>query len=326
MTMKKNQKRLLTLAVMMAASPLYAASLNEIEANHPINASQYITVNDHVMELSGVIGTISASTTTTTTTTTTTSPLPAPIGMTGMLAPAPAPAAESDLDYYSFYAQAGDVVTVDIDGGIGGAKSVDTILAVFDADHMLQRMNDDASSLDTGSSSTRDSRIDNFKVPKSGVYYVGVSAYPRRFLDGGNVTATGSGSGDYKLLISGVSPAVKQISIEVKPGSRELATLNPKSKGKIPVALLSDTSFNAMDINQATLTFGGKGNEASLSKCNPSGQDVNGDGLLDLICHFDNQAAKFNSESMEGVARGKTRQGVAFEGAGLLKVVPAAYK
>lgn len=317
--MKKNQKRLIALAVMMTASPLYAASLNEIEANHPINASQYISINDNTMDIAGAIGTVSASTATST--------VSDPMSpLMGMLAPAPVPVLETDLDYYSFYAQAGDVVTVDIDDGVGGIKSVDTVIAVFDANNELQRMNDDADSLDNGSTSTRDARIDNFKVPKSGVYYVGVSAYPRFFTTGGGVTAAGAGSGDYKLLISGVSPAVKQINIEIKPGSKEHAPLNPKSNGKVPVALLSDGSFNAMDINQATLTFGGKGHEASLSKCNPSGQDVNGDGLLDLICHFDNQAAKFNANSIEAIARGKTRQGLAFEGVGVLKVVPAASK
>lgn len=320
--MKKNQKRLITLAIMLAASPLYAASLNEIEVNHPINSSQYMSINDNVMEINGVIGTISTSSTTTTTTTT----APTMGGLPGMPSPVPAPAEESDLDYYSFYAQAGDVVTVDIDGGVGGTKPVDTIVAVFDSNNMLQRMNDDASSIDAGSTSTRDSRIDDFKVPKSGIYYVAVSAYPRFFADGGSVNSTGSGSGDYKLLVSGVSPALKQINIMIKPGSGEAAPMNPKSKGKVPVALLSDVNFNALSVDTSTLTFGATGNENSLSKCNASGQDVDSDGDLDLVCHFENQAAGFKYGDLEGIVRGQTKGGMAFEGHGLLKVVPALTK
>jgi hypothetical protein len=305
MTMKKNQKRLITLAIMMAASPLYAASLNEIEANHPVQSAQYLTINDKVTEISSAIGVLSET---------------SPVGTK-----------EADLDYYSFYAQAGDVVTVDIDGGYGGVKKVDTIAAIFDADYKLLRMNDDASSIDEGSSSRADSRIDNFKIATSGIYHVGISSYPRFFSNGGGVTATSTGKGDYKLVISGVSPSVIQISIDVKPGSSDSAPINPKSKGKIPVALLSDSNFNAMDIDPATVTFGKTGNEASLSMCNPAGRDVNGDGLLDLVCHFDNQAANFDYDSLEGIARGSVRSStargaVAFEGHGLLKVVPTLTK
>jgi len=316
--MKKNQKRLLAFAVMMAIAPAYAASLSEVEENSPINSSQYLTITDKVTEINAAVGVPSA------TSTSTIMPAPGVIPTAPLLAPAPT--SEPDLDYYSFYANAGDVVTLDIDGGIGGVQSVDTIVAVFDESYKVLRQNDDAPSLDAGSTSTLDSRIDNFKITKSGIYYVGVSAYPRFFVDGGGVTSSGAGKGDYKLVISGVTPAVHQITLDVKPGSSDRAPINPKSNGKVPVALLSDNSFNAMDIDPATVTFGSNGNEPSLSKCNPAGLDVNGDGLLDLICHFDNQKANFHYDSLEGIARGKTRKGVAFEGHGLLKVTPTLTK
>lgn len=306
--MNNNTKRLITLAVMLAASPLYAANLSEIEENQSLSTSQYISVNDKVMDMHAALGTVGATVTVNTGRATFTS-----------LAPT------SDLDVYSFYAQAGDVVTLNIDNGVGGQQSVDTILAVFDSNGKMLRMADDASP-DAGSASTLDARIDNFVVPSSGVYYVGVSGYPRFFQDGGSVTADSSPAGDYDLVITGVSPAVHQISLDVKPGGSDRAPINPKSKGKIPVALLSDSSFNALDIDQATLTFGATGREASLSKCNSAGQDVNGDGRLDLVCHFENQVAGFGYDSLEGIARGKTRSGKAFEGHGVLKVVPTLTK
>ena len=40
-------------------------------------------------------------------------------------------AAVLDTDYYTFSGKEGDVVTVDIDGGMGGARNVDTILGLF---------------------------------------------------------------------------------------------------------------------------------------------------------------------------------------------------
>jgi hypothetical protein len=327
MTMKKNQKRLIALAIMMAASPIYAASLSEVEANHPLDSSQYLSVsasNPH--QLSAAIGTVGATET-----------IVMPGGSIVI------PATTDDLDYFSFYANAGDVVTFDIDGGVDGQEYVDTILAVFDNNKILLRMSDESDSIDSGSVSTADARIDSFVVPASGVYYVGVSNYPRFFHDGGDVDVAPVSGGDYTLNITSVAPApvattststssvpsvptVQEISIEVKPGVRALSSPNPKAQAKIPVALLSGRNFNAMDIDTSTVKFGATGSETSPSKCSTAGQDVNGDGLPDMLCHFENQAAGFKMSSIEGKVTGTTRTGIAFEGRGLLKVVPAKTK
>jgi hypothetical protein len=62
-------------------------------------------------------------------------------------------------------------------------------------------------------------------------------------------------------------------------------SINPSTRGATPVAILSAATFNApAEINVATLTFGRTGDEHSLIFCNP-GEDVNGDGLPDLVCH-----------------------------------------
>jgi hypothetical protein len=114
-----------------------------------------------------------------------------------------------------------------------------------------------------------------------------------------------------------------QVNIDVKPGNDDnWAPINPKSRGKIPVALLSSGSFDAMAVDINTLTFGASGDEDSLSHCNKRGKDVNGDGMLDRLCHFHNQKAGFGNESLEGIVRGRTIMGTVFEGHGFLKVVP----
>ena len=237
-----------------------------------------------------------------------------------------------DLDFYSFDGQEGDVVTVDIDGGMGGARSVDTIVAIFGPapGYKLLRQDDDVPSydpIDPGSADRRDARIDNFRLPATGTYTVGVSSYPRRFTDGGGLTSNSLNyysNGDYTLIISGVSPPVLQINIDIKPGDDDSAApINPKSKGKIPVALLSSATFNALTVKVDSLRFGPTGSEASASSCGKGGEDVNSDGLLDLVCHFDNQSAGFSQTDEEGVVKGKTDGGHAFEGRGRLKVVPA---
>lgn len=283
-------------AGMLLASGIVQAAnqINETEINNPISYAQRIAMPSGSAEISAWIG-----------------------NATGV-----------DVDYYVFYGTEGDVLTFDIDGGIGGAQSVDTIMAIFNvsANYKMETQNDDPKSIDAGSSSLSDARIENFRVPTSGYYVVGVSGYPRWFSSGGSIlnanNVTDNMRGDYKLIVSGATPQVQQINIEIKPGSDALAPINPRSNGKIPVALLSSSSFDAMHIDPKSLTFGASGDENSLSHCGRSGEDVNGDGRLDLVCHFDNQKAGFVKGDTEGILRGKMTWGTAIEGRGFLKVVP----
>ncbi|MGH8767525.1 MAG: DVUA0089 family protein [Burkholderiales bacterium] len=241
--------------------------------------------------------------------------------------------ATNDVDFYSFDGREGDVVTIDIDGGIkpngSGLRNVDTYLAVFGPGptFLKLRENDDAAApFDSGSLSRHDALIINFRLPATGTYTVGVSSFPRYLMNGGTLMSSLLGplsNGSYTLLVSGVSPPLQQINIDIKPGSGELAPVNPKSRGKIPVALLSSAEFNALETNEGSIRFGATGYEESLVRCHKDGEDVNGDGLLDLVCHFENQVAGFDHGDLEGVLRGQTADGRQFEGRGLLKVVPS---
>jgi len=269
------------------------ADVMEEESNDPVAMAQFITPGMSELVLSGVLGNLSG-------------------------------VAVEDLDFYKFHGQAGDVVTLDIDAGWGGQRSVDTIIAVFSdgPDFRMLRLNDDSYPLDPGSSNTLDSRIDNFVLPSSGVYYVGVSHYPRYFRDGGVARSGSPSNGDYHLVISGVSSAVVQINISVKPGNNEVAPVNPKARGRVPVALLSSDNFDPKDVDVDSLTFGHDGSEESLEKCNKLGADLNHDGKKDLVCHFDNQLMGIRKGDLEGVLKGSLKDGTMLEGRGLLKVVP----
>jgi hypothetical protein len=289
-----------------AAVPVVAQAVNEMELNNPVSAAQQLTI---VVEEGQPTGGATAN------------------GVLGNLTGAPV----LDLDFYAFRGREGDVVTVDIDGGWGGVRSVDTILGIFGPGptYKLLRHNDDVDrqlSLDMGSTSRYDSRIDNFSLPATGDYTVGVSSWPRSFSDGGTAPSTtlnGVSNGDYTLVISGVTSPVVQINIDIKPGhGNSLAPINPKSKGKIPVALLGSDDFSVSDVNVTSLTFGHTGDEASLSKCSGR-EDVNDDGFPDMVCHFENQRAEFSETDEEAILKGTLDDGTLFEGHGLLKVVPA---
>jgi hypothetical protein len=70
------------------------------------------------------------------------------------------------------------------------------------------------------------------------------------------------------------------------------------------------------------LTFGRTGQEHSLDFCNTGGEDVNGDGLPDLVCHFDTQATGFHSGDTLGILMGKTFQGTPIVGQEAIVIVP----
>jgi len=287
-----------------AAVPGVAQAVNEMESNDPVSSAQHLTI---IVEEGNPTGGVSAD------------------GVLGNLTGAPV----LDLDFYVFRGQEGDIVTVDIDGGMGGVRRVDTILGIFGPGptYKLLRYNDDAGyPLDRGSTHPYDSRIDNFRLPTTGDYTVGVSSYPRHFTDGGTTIFTAlnpDSNGDYTLVISGVTSPVLHINIDIKPGhGNSLVPINPKSKGKIPVALLGSRDFSVSDVNVTSLTFGHTGDEASLSKCSGR-EDVNDDGVLDMVCHFENQPAAFSPTDEEAILKGKLEDGRLFEGRGWLKVVPA---
>jgi hypothetical protein len=73
------------------------------------------------------------------------------------------------------------------------------------------------------------------------------------------------------------------ILIDIKPGTFP-NSINPKSKGKIPIAILTTSSFDANMVDPTTILFGVTGIEAG--PVHYAMEDVDGDGDLDLILHF----------------------------------------
>jgi hypothetical protein len=64
--------------------------------------------------------------------------------------------------------------------------------------------------------------------------------------------------------------ASQPIAIDIKPRS-EINSINPRSKGTIPVAILSTEDFYAPDeVDRDSLMFGPGVGEKSLAFCSPS--------------------------------------------------------
>lgn len=111
------------------------------------------------------------------------------------------------------------------------------------------------------------------------------------------------------------------VAIDIKPGGGE-NSINPHSKGTTPVAILSTATFDApAAVDPSTLTFGRTGDEHSLAFCNGAGEDVNGDGILDLVCHFTTANAGFLQGDTAGLLKGKTVDGRSIVGTDAVRIV-----
>jgi hypothetical protein len=98
--------------------------------------------------------------------------------------------------------------------------------------------------------------------------------------------------------------------------------VNIRSRGTIPVAILSTTGFDARTmVDRTSLTFGATGDETSLASCNTKGSDVNHDGLLDLVCHFHIQLTGFQPHHVLGILKGNIVGGTPFEASDTVRIV-----
>ena len=111
------------------------------------------------------------------------------------------------------------------------------------------------------------------------------------------------------------------VKIDIKPEGPE-NKLNPTSRGKIKVAILSSSSFNAAaQVDMNSLSFGHTGDEKSLAFCNIHSEDQDHDNHSDLICHFNTRKATFQKGDTVGILKGKLLNGNAIQGSDSLYLV-----
>jgi len=125
------------------------------------------------------------------------------------------------------------------------------------------------------------------------------------------------------LLFGKITSILQKVPIDIKPGSFP-NSINMESRGTIPVAILSTPDFDATTVDKTSLTFGRTGDEDSLEKCTKSNEDVNGDGLLDVVCHFRTQDTGFREGDNEGILKGKTVDGIPIEGRDSVRILHGA--
>lgn len=130
------------------------------------------------------------------------------------------------------------------------------------------------------------------------------------------------------ILVANVTPCgppppeVIEVAIDIKPGGAT-NSINPSSRGNIPVAILSSGAFDApSQVVVQSLTFGRNALDPSLLKCNLPGEDVNSDGFVDLVCHFATRMAGFQTGDTLGFLVGKSIDGAWIVGWDSVRIVP----
>jgi len=124
-----------------------------------------------------------------------------------------------------------------------------------------------------------------------------------------------------KTCTANFSPTgVIPVEIDIKPGSYP-NSINLKSKGRIPVAILTTEDFDASTVIPETVVFAG------ASPVHYALDDVDDDGDYDLILHFKTQDTDIMPEDTEACLTAETDDGVRVGGCDSIRVVlPAGSK
>jgi len=113
---------------------------------------------------------------------------------------------------------------------------------------------------------------------------------------------------------------VVPVGIDIKPGSFP-NSINPRTQGVIPVAILTTGTFDATTVQPSSVTFGRTGTEATEAHSTGHLEDVDNDGDIDLVLHFRTQETGIMCGDTSASLTGKTTAGQDIEGSDSIRTV-----
>ncbi len=122
-----------------------------------------------------------------------------------------------------------------------------------------------------------------------------------------------SSSADDVQIVSVPAP----VTIDIKLGS-DPNGINPRSEGVVPVAVLGSMVFDAMQIDFSTVTLGPGGASPTHDG---HVEDVNDDGFVDMVFHFNTQETGIACGDPDATLTGETTGGTQFIGTDTVKTV-----
>jgi len=125
----------------------------------------------------------------------------------------------------------------------------------------------------------------------------------------------GRGNGAYAIGYATAAPPVLEVEIDIKPGS-DPNSINLKSRGVVPVAVLTTDDFDATTVDPSMVEFAG------ATPMRWAWEDVDGDGDKDLLFHFKTQELNLDENSTEAILTGDTTDGRHIQGTDAVNIVP----
>ncbi len=112
-----------------------------------------------------------------------------------------------------------------------------------------------------------------------------------------------------------ITVTIPEVEIDIKPNS-DPNSINQKSKGLLPVAIFGSLDFDVTQIDTTTVDFDifEVNGSTIATKCNI--EDVDGDGIYDMICFFKIKEIdhKCTAEFVVGQIQGQLFDGTPFRG------------